>query len=137
MDKCLPAYKEFKASLQELPLLLEFVKMRLQKSKLDPATIEKIEVAIEEACVNIVHYGYPDGVGIIQVSCCLINNGIQIVIQDDGIPFNPLNTPEKKPSPDKVGGHGINLIRKIMDQIEYRYENKQNILILSKYIPEE
>jgi serine/threonine-protein kinase RsbW len=59
---------------------------------------------------------------------------MKVEVEDDGRPFNPLEAPPPdigKPLAEReVGGLGIHLVRKMMDELEYRRENDKNLLIL-------
>ena len=92
--------------------------------------ISKIELALEEALVNICKYSYPGEPGNAEVSCKQDNSRFIIKIVDSGIPFDMTSLP----SPDitssveqrKIGGLGIFLIKKTVDEVEYRREGSFN-----------
>lgn len=98
----------------------------------------KIRLSIEEAVENVVNYAYQDGIGWLEAGTSIDNDGLTLTIElrDAGIPFNPLD----KPDPDitlsaeerQIGGLGIFLCKQLMDDINYRYENGNNILTMSK-----
>ena len=101
----------------------------------------KIRLSIEEAVENVVQYAYEGGLGWIEVGTKLDNEGLTLVVElrDAGVPFNPLETPD----PDitlsaeerNIGGLGIFLCKKLMDNVQYRYENNCNTLTMSKMLP--
>jgi len=95
------------------------------------------QLAVEEAITNVIVHGYAKSPGTIVITCRTTLKGVaEIQIEDTAPPFNPLTIPE----PDitvaieerKIGGLGIFLIRQVMDDITYRYENGKNILVLVK-----
>lgn len=98
----------------------------------------KIRLSIEEAVENVVNYAYQDGIGWLEAGTSIDNDGLTLTIElrDAGVPFNPLD----KPDPDitlsaeerQIGGLGIFLCKQLMDDINYRYENGNNILTMSK-----
>ena len=96
-----------------------------------------LNLAIEEAVVNVMNYGYPEGtVGYIDVEVDADKESITFVITDTGKPFDPtkkedvdITLPAEKRG---IGGLGIHLIRRIMDNIDYQYIDKKNILTLKK-----
>jgi anti-sigma regulatory factor (Ser/Thr protein kinase) len=95
-----------------------------------------IELASEEALVNIFHYAYPSKKGDVEIVCYPVTDDrFTIEIIDSGIPFNLLSAGEPVITSDlhkrKVGGLGIFLIRKVVDNIEYRREKDKNILTLT------
>ena len=106
----------------------------------DEALRFKIRLSIEEAVENVVRYAYEGGLGWIEVGTELDAEGVMltILLKDAGVPFNPLD----RPDPDitlsaedrEIGGLGIFLCKKLMDHIEYKYEDGCNILIMSKKV---
>ena len=97
-----------------------------------------VEMAVEEIFVNIANYAYPDRTGQARIRTELLQDPrrIQITFTDSGIPFDPL----KKPDPDislsldekPIGGLGIFMVKKEMDDVQYRYEDGKNILTFMK-----
>lgn len=106
----------------------------------DEALRFKIQLSIEEVVDNVVHYAYEGGIGWLEVSTHLDSNSLILTVElrDAGVPFNPLEQSE----PDitlsaenrEVGGLGIFLCKKLMDSINYRYENGNNVLTMTKLI---
>lgn len=100
----------------------------------------KVRLSVEEAVENVVRYAYEGGTGWIEVDVGLDKQHPSLIIElrDAGVPFNPLN----KPDPDvtlaaeerEVGGLGIFLCKKMMDSVEYRYEDGNNILTMRKIL---
>lgn len=101
-----------------------------------PSFAYMIHLVVEEIVVNIVDYAYPEGNGYLVV--CINSDGKELTIEfrDHGIPFNPLE--QSKPDLDipleerSIGGLGIFLTKEMMDNVEYRYEQGENILIIKK-----
>lgn len=136
----------FASSMDLLYTMLKFVKDRALAAEFNSTIISKIELASEEALVNIITHGYPDNPkGTIEIVCSkpLQKNGIQIVLIDYGIPFNPLEAIKNfKPGniedqDDKeetqVGGYGIYFIVNMMDSVHYKRIDEKNILTMIKY----
>ena len=100
----------------------------------------QINVAIDELVGNIVHYAYPEGEGVIKVQCGVDpeTRVFTLVLQDRGIAFNPLDTPEPDVSKSvrerTIGGLGIFLARRAMDEITYSREEGWNILCSKKKV---
>ena len=94
-----------------------------------------IAVASSEILANIDSYAYPDG-GPVEILICRRDNRIIITFRDKGKPFNPL----KVSDPDihaplnerKPGGLGIFIVRKLMSDVRYQYNEGQNILTMEK-----
>ena len=96
----------------------------------------KLKLACEEIVVNVTSYAYPEGSdGFLDV---YIRKDDRIVIrfEDGGIPFNPLEheNPDTTLSWDErpIGGLGIFLVRSMMDDVRYTYENQKNVLTIEK-----
>jgi len=129
--------KEFKAEVKELSNVQSFVETELSKHNIANEIINHINLAVEEIFVNIANYAYKDKNG----NCLLtIQNDedkiIKLVFEDNGIPFNPLERPDpditKSVDEREIGGLGIFITKKLMDDIEYKYEDNKNILIITK-----
>lgn len=96
----------------------------------------KLKLACEEIVVNVTSYAYPEGSdGFLDV---YIRKDGRIVIrfEDGGVPFNPLEheNPDTTLSWDErpIGGLGIFLVRSMMDDVRYTYENQKNVLTIEK-----
>ena len=130
--------KKFKADTKELSNIQEFVETELEKYNCNSKTIYQINLVVEEVFVNIANYAYKDKLGFCTLAIQPENNKITFTFEDNGIPFNPLERPDPDISLpiDKrdVGGLGIFLTKKTMDEVKYKYENNKNILIITKNI---
>lgn len=130
----------FTASLDQLHAMLAFVHQFGEKTGLATDTVMQIELAVEEALVNIIKYGFVQD-DKIALSCTNHHEiGLVILIQDRGVNFNPLTSakaydPPMEPDLNEcsIGGLGIYLILHIMDEIEFRREGDINNLIMIKY----
>lgn len=124
------------AMIEHLERLLGFVSEHAKDQGFTSDMLKKIELASEEALVNVFNYAYSDKHdGEVEVSCGLDdNNRFVIEIMDSGTPFNPLSLSEPNLTEDvsdrKIGGLGIHLIKKMMDEVEYRREGNNNVLSL-------
>ena len=100
----------------------------------------KLRLSIEEAVENVVRYAYDGGIGWLEAGTSLDEDTLVLTIElrDAGIPFNPLEKedPDVTLSADerKIGGLGIFLCKKMMDSIEYRYEDGNNVLTMTKKV---
>ncbi len=130
--------KEFKTDVKELPNVFEFVNSRLELRNVDKKSINQIDLAVEEIFVNVVNYAYDGKEGICYITIRDDEDKIEFVFEDNGVPFNPLEqkTPDISLSSEEreVGGLGIFLVKKVMDKVEYKYENNKNILKITKFI---
>ena len=96
----------------------------------------QLEVAVEEIFVNIASYAYPEGGGNALIGISANEHEAVIQFTDTGIPFNPL----AKADPDvtlpaeqrEIGGLGIFMVKKTMDEILYQRDGQKNILTITK-----
>jgi serine/threonine-protein kinase RsbW len=107
---------------------------------LPPKRVAEIELAVEEALVNICQYAYRNNAGDVEVRCT--RGGAQrflIELIDAGDPFNILTLPPPDPTADldqrPIGGLGVLLIRSLVDNIAYRREGSRNIVQLVVQLP--
>jgi len=102
--------------------------------------IHKIELAMEEALVNIIHYAYQGKPGTIEIACKMdVGQWIEFTIIDKGAPFDPIeyapNFQVQDDLEDRLeGGLGIAIIKESMDEVQYERNNSLNILTLRKKI---
>ena len=133
--------KEFVAKVDELPNVISFIESELEKFEFSFKIITQFNVVVEELFVNIANYAYADkkdGKCRIMIEYNKDKQEVTLSLEDNGIKFNPL----EKEEPDTnlsieerpIGGLGILLVKKNMDNIEYKYEDNKNILILSKNV---
>ena len=100
----------------------------------------KLRLSIEEAVENVVRYAYDGGIGWLEADIHFDQDALllSIELRDAGTPFNPLEKedPDVNQSADEreVGGLGIFLCKKMMDSIEYRYEDGNNVLTMTKKV---
>jgi serine/threonine-protein kinase RsbW len=124
----------FPARLENLERLTNSVSDCAGAQGFDRHRINKIELAAEEAWVNICSYAYPEQSGDVEIICRVEGNDFIIEFIDDGIPFDISSVPDPDVTADtntrKIGGLGILLIKKMADEVRYRRENGRNILEL-------
>ena len=131
--------KELKitALTDNLSEVMTFIEQNLEESDCPIKAQMQIAVAAEEIYVNIAHYAYAPGTGEATVRLEITDDpSVRLTFIDSGIPFDPL----KKPDPDvtlaaedrQIGGLGIYMTKKAMDDVIYRYKDGQNVLTLVK-----
>jgi sigma-B regulation protein RsbU (phosphoserine phosphatase) len=122
---------------QEVPRLAEFVDEVCEAVGFSPAVTMQMNLAIEEAVVNVMNYAYPPGTkGDVTVEAVSNDVRLKVTIIDSGMPFDPTVkadvdttlTAEERP----IGGLGIHLVRQIMDSINYERIDGLNMLTLRK-----
>ncbi|BBO84768.1 hypothetical protein DSCO28_53340 [Desulfosarcina ovata subsp. sediminis] len=99
--------------------------------------VHDIALAMEEVFSNIVFYGFGDGLDhTIIFHIAVETDTLILTLQDDGIPFNPLNVQasrDETPLEDRdKGGMGIILAKNLMDRMDYHREQGRNILRMEK-----
>ena len=130
----------FPAKTEALPDILGFVEETLEGYGCSMKIQMSLCVAIEEVFVNVAHYAYGGGEGLVTLGIGFgaSDGTVTFRMTDKGIPFDPL----KKPDPDitlsaedrDIGGLGIFITKKTMDSVTYTYENGENILTMIKKI---
>ena len=127
-----------RAVLDDLGRITEFVEGELEKLECPVKAVMQIDVAVDEIFSNIIKHGYQEGAGPVTVSVepQEVPKAVKLKFTDKGIPYNPLllKDPDISLSADErsVGGLGIFLVRKTMDDVRYAYENGCNILTIEK-----
>ena len=130
---------ELKSDLSELESLCQHLEKFGQAIRLSEDDIKDMHVCLDELFTNIVSYGFEDGAEhIIKFTIKLNKNVLTILIEDDGIPFNPLEKENPEVPADlidaKIGGLGIHIVRKLMDDICYKRDRNKNRLRIIKLI---
>ncbi len=124
------------AKKENLAQVLTHVKQNLEGTGAPIRVLNQILVAVEEIYVNIASYAYAPGTGDAVISVAVDDGTAEIGFRDKGVPFDPL----AKPDPDvtlsaaerPIGGLGIYMVKKTMDEVKYRYEDGENILTIRK-----
>ncbi len=130
----------FPANEAALDDVIAFVEAELEAAECPLKTVMAITVAIEEVFVNVAHYAYGTDSGDVRmgIGFDVTSRTMVFTMADKGVPFDPL----AKPDPDitlsaeerQIGGLGIFITKKTMDSVEYRYDNGENILTMTKKI---
>lgn len=123
--------------VQAVPQLAEFVDEVCEAVGFDMGMAMKMNLAIEEAVVNVMNYAYPSGTqGMVNIEAKATEAQLKFIISDKGVPFDPTAKAEVDTTlsaEDRgIGGLGIHLIRQLMDSINYERDHGQNILTLIK-----
>jgi anti-sigma regulatory factor (Ser/Thr protein kinase) len=118
--------------------LSEFVETVCEEKGLDMALTMNLNLALEEAVVNVMSYAYPDSQGDVKVDIMIDDQKVVSILTDSGIPFDPTQKGDVDttlPAEERpIGGLGIHLVKQIMDKVSYQYVGNQNILTLEKNI---
>ena len=125
--------------VQEVPRLAEFVDAACEAAGFDMSTTMQMNLAIEEAVVNVMDYAYPLGQeGDIEIRIMSDGKTLKTIIIDSGVAFDPTVKEKADTSLSaedrQIGGLGILLVRELMDAINYERNNGKNVLTLIKNI---
>lgn len=132
------AVRTFSADDRSLELALSFTEEQLELMNCSLRESTQIAICVEEMFVNIVHYAYPERKGKIGLSIRESNGTVTITLKDSGVPFDPL----ARDDPDvtipvserAIGGLGIFMVKKNMDEVRYRRKDGQNVFTMKKKI---
>ena len=105
--------------------------------RLPPHILNALQVAVDEVVTNAITHGYAPGArGEIAVRLRRRPDAILLEIEDDGVPFDPLQAPPPNlglPAEERpIGGLGIHFVRNLMDKVSYARRNGRNLLKLEK-----
>lgn len=129
---------EFIAQMQRLPSMIGFVVKEAKDVGIEGERLNKIELATEEALVNVIHYAYSEPEreeNRLHMTCNFLDSANQFVvtIKDFGKPFNlkekevdlQLGVPVEE---RKIGGLGIYMIKQLATSLDYERKENENIL---------
>ena len=128
------------ATVENIEAVTDFVNQQLEELACPMKAQMQINIAIDELFSNIAHYSYNPEIGQATVRIEVMENplAVSITFIDNGVPYDPLS----KEDPDltlsaeerQIGGLGIYMVKKSMDEITYEYKDGQNILSIKKCI---
>ena len=131
---------EIEAVREKLPEVMEFVQKSMEDVNCPPKAAMQIDLAVEEIFVNIADYAYQPETGKAVVRVEVDDDPITVIItfMDNGMPYDPT----AKADPDtslpaeerEIGGLGIFMTKRSMDEISYEYKDGKNILTLKKHL---
>ena len=126
------------ATLENLDTVMAFVDQQLEEAGCSMKTQMQIDIAVEEVYVNIAHYAYNPEIGGVTIRVQIEEEPLAVILTfiDKGKPYDPL----AKEDPDvtlaaedrQIGGLGIFMVKKSMDNVSYEYNEGRNILTLKK-----
>jgi sigma-B regulation protein RsbU (phosphoserine phosphatase) len=130
------------SDVQTIPQLQTFVEGVGEELNIDPSMVMSLNLALEEAVVNVMNYAYPPEIGgDVTIEAEANDVRLKFTIIDSGAPFDPtaVNDADTTLSTEErpIGGLGIYLVRQIMDSINYERIDGKNILSLRKKLVED
>jgi serine/threonine-protein kinase RsbW len=129
----------FPADFSSLDEIRDFVGQAADEAGFDSRSVYAIQLAADEACSNIIEHAYQDTPdGKIECTCSLTDADLVIILRDHGLPFDLDSVPSPDLSPDlekrKVGGLGVYLMRKLMDEVTFECSPEfGNVLTMKKH----
>ena len=129
----------FPGRFDSLASISEFVARAAEEAGLDECATYEVQMAVDEACSNIIEHAYDgEGRGDIECACHIDEDKLSIILRDHGIPFDPtsvlepdLDAPLKK---RKAGGLGMHFMRQLMDEMRFeRSPDSGNVLTMVKH----
>jgi anti-sigma regulatory factor (Ser/Thr protein kinase) len=127
------------ADFDNLDEIREFVGEVASQVGFSDKEIYSIQLAADEASSNVIEHAYAGmSGGRLEIECDIIENGLKIVLHDRGNPFDPSSVPEPNVNADlserKIGGLGMYLMRKLMDEVAYESSEEGNKLTMIKRV---
>lgn len=128
------------ADLVQLSAIRSFVVKAGHDLGLDDQVIYDLQLAVDEACTNIVQHGYGGRGGKIEITLDPVEEGVRVMIHDWGAAFDL----EQVPEPDltapleerRLGGLGLYFIHRLMDHVAFRFDcDRGNCLTMVKRFP--
>ena len=128
------------ATVENIETVTEFVNAQLELLDCPIKAQMQIDIAIDELFGNIAHYAYNTEVGSATVRVEVSEAPLAVIITfiDNGVPYDPLGKDDPNitlsAEEREIGGLGIYMVKKSMDEITYEYKDGQNILKIKKNI---
>ncbi|VVB72921.1 Methanogenesis regulatory histidine kinase FilI [uncultured archaeon] len=121
---------------EAIPLINAFLDDIMSCSGFGKKEISEVQLAVEEAVINIIHHGYRGSEGSIHLKCDFRDGCQKIVIEDSAPPFDPTTYSMPDLASDlelrRIGGLGIHLIKSLTDGLKYEFRDGKNRLIMMK-----
>lgn len=122
--------------VNEVPMLGEWMEVTGEQLGLPMAVVFQLNLALEEAFVNVVDYAYPGKNGMpVQLNMDGTGETLTFTLIDEGEPFDPttLDEPDTSLSAEErpIGGLGVFLVKQIMDEVRYERQGNRNILTMT------
>ena len=128
----------FPGRFDSLAAISEFVARAAEAAGLDARAVYQVELAVDEACSNIVEHAYGgEGHGDIEVTCRINSDGLTVTLRDYGRPFDPTGValPDLHASLEDrdLGGLGLYFMRQLMDEVHFEFTpDSGNLLTMVK-----
>jgi serine/threonine-protein kinase RsbW len=125
---------EIEGKLENLSVIGDFIAYSMRNFGLDDRKIFDVQMAVDEACTNIINYGYTAEVGMITITCRRRDEDVIVVIKDTGKPFDPTSVPlpdlDANLEERKIGGLGVYFMKTLVDEVTYEFKDGRNVLTM-------
>lgn len=131
------ATKKFPGNYKNLAKIGDFVISQARKAGLNDQDIYNVQLAVDEACTNIIEHAYGgEDVGDINCTCLASPNRLEVILIDSGDKFNPdlIKKPQVGVPLNKFGprGAGLYLIKNLMDDVKFEFGDGETVLHMIK-----
>lgn len=128
-----------KNEISEISVIANFIEQIGEQLELKPSLVMNLNIVLEEAVSNIILYAYPEKMGeLITIMVEKTDSMLVFTITDKGVEFDPTVVPEAditlSAQERPIGGLGIYLIKKIMNEVEYQRIDGSNVFTLKKIL---
>lgn len=126
------------AKIENLEQINDFISEALAQTNCNAKTETQILMATEEIFVNVANYAYAPKLGEVTIKLNLINgsNILSLEFTDEGVEYNPLEAKEPDitlpPEEREIGGLGIFMVKKLVDEMKYERRGGKNVLTIKK-----
>jgi len=138
VSRCSKRTAVFEGQYENLEPIIEFVTQAAREAGLDNSAVQAVQLAVDEACANIIEHAYANsGIGDIECTCCIEADRLTITLVDHGVPFDLDSVPrpclagklEERPE----RGLGVYIMCQLMDEVRHEFSPQGgNILTLVK-----
>lgn len=139
MERIFIVTETFQAHYASLQPIGRWVSRFAEQAGFDEGDSYAIQLAVDEACSNIIEhaYGGDGGGGLIECTLRSEIDRLTVVLRDWGRPFDPLSVPTPDLEADletcPIGGLGLHLIYQLMDEVHFEFTDAGNVLTIVKY----
>jgi len=125
-----------RADIHEIPRVSGAIEETMRTAGFPDEAILDVQLAVEEAIANTIVHGFRGATGEVTVTIHVAEDMVTARVEDRAPPFDPLSLPEPNRESDlaerHIGGLGIYLMRRVVDEVTYQYVEGKNVLTLIK-----
>jgi len=125
--------------LENLSVISDFIGKAMRQIGAKEKSIAEVQLAVDEACSNVILYAYPGRKGTVKLALGLVGDDLIVTIRDRGKPFDPTSVPPPDLEADlderRIGGLGMHFMRQVMDEVSYSFDAEEgNKLTMRKHL---